>query len=135
MRSRGSDPQGAQEEALITDLNDIVRYCEEKGGAVKDFPFNLDTIVMKVGGKIFLLADVNADPPSINLKCDPELAEELRREYPTVTPGYHMNKTHWNTVIVDGSIGDEAIYWMIDHSYDLVYKGLPRRVREEIPIG
>lgn len=102
---------------------------------VKDFPFDLDTIVLKVGGKIFLLADVNADPPRINLKCDPELAEELRREYPSVTPGYHMNKTHWNTVLVDGSIRDEAIYWMIDHSYDLVYKGLPRRVREEIPIG
>ena len=102
---------------------------------VKDFPFDLDTIVLKVGGKIFLLGDVNADPPTINLKCDPELAEELRAEYPSVTPGYHMNKTHWNTVVVDGSIRDEALYWMIDHSYDLVFKGLPKRVREEIPIG
>jgi predicted DNA-binding protein (MmcQ/YjbR family) len=102
---------------------------------VKDFPFDLDTIVLKIGGKIFLLGDVNADPPTINLKCDPELAEELRAEYPSVTPGYHMNKTHWNTVVVDGSIRDEAIYWMIDHSYDLVFKGLPKRVREEIPIG
>jgi predicted DNA-binding protein (MmcQ/YjbR family) len=116
------------------DIADIIRYCETKPGAGKDLPFDLSTIVMKVGGRMFLLGDVNADPPWINLKCDPELAEELRKEYPAVTPGYHMSKRHWNTVVLDGSIRDEAIYWMIDHSYDLVLRGLPRKVREGIVV-
>jgi predicted DNA-binding protein (MmcQ/YjbR family) len=117
------------------DLHEIVAYCETKPGANKDFPFDLDTLTMKVGGKMFLLADVNSDPPRINLKCDPTLAEEFRRELSCVTPGYHMNKTHWNTVVVDGSIPDERILWMIDHSYDLVYRTLPRSIREDIPLG
>lgn len=117
------------------DLHDIVRYCESKQGVTKDFPFDLDTLTLKVGGKMFLLADVNSDPPRINLKCDPLLAEELRKQYPSILPGYHMNKTHWNTVIVDGSIQDDTIFWLIDHSYDLVFRGLPRKEREELSIG
>jgi predicted DNA-binding protein (MmcQ/YjbR family) len=117
------------------ELHDIVKYCESKAGVVKDFPFDLNTLTMKVGGKMFLLADINADPPRINLKCDPELAEEMRKEYTSIIPGYHMNKAHWNTVIVDGSIKEETILWMIDHSYDLVYNGLTKKIREDIPIG
>lgn len=85
---------------------------------------------MKVGGRMFFLTDINSDPPRINLKCDPALAEELRKEYPCIVPGYHMNKVHWNTVILDGTLSSDTIVFLIDHSYDLVVKGLPRRIRE-----
>jgi len=117
------------------DLHEIVRYCESKPAVTEDFPFDMDTLTMKVGGKMFLLADVNSDPPRINLKCDPVLAEVLRKEYSAITPGYHMNKVHWNTVTIDGSIPREKVLWMIDHSYELVIRNLPRSIREEIPLG
>ena len=105
------------------DLEMIREYCLKKKGVTESLPFNEDSPVYKVVSKIFLIA--NLTPPfSINLKCDPEKAIELRERYSSVTPGYHMNKAHWNTVVLDGSISNKEILNWIDDSYDLVVKGL-----------
>jgi predicted DNA-binding protein (MmcQ/YjbR family) len=113
-------------------LDDLREYCNSKPGAVEDFPFDEVTLVVKVRGKIFALMGTDQDPdtPSINLKCEPALAEMLRETYPAVVPGYHMNKRHWNTVTVDGSIPEPEIHEMIDHSYEQVVKSLPKKDRE-----
>lgn len=101
-------------------LREIRDYCGKKMGAVEDFPFDFSTLVFKVGGKMFALMSIDAEPVSVNLKCDPFLSLELRARYPQVTPGYHMNKKHWNTLLVDGAIPDDEVLRLIDHSYDLV---------------
>lgn len=118
----------------MTDVRSLRAYCGNKPHAVEDYPFDAETLAFKVKGKIFALmpVDTQNQPPRINLKCDPTLAEMLRNIYDAVQPGYHMNKKHWNTVIVDGSIPLEEVYEMIDHSYDLVVKSLSKQDREEI---
>lgn len=114
---------------------DIVRkHSLAKKGTSEDFPFDEDTLVLRVGKKMFALISVT-EPFRINLKCDPELAVELREKYDAVTPGFHMNKTHWNTVNFDGSIPDKEILEMIDHSYNLVFVSLPKKIRLEIGEG
>ena len=100
-----------------------------KPGASEDFPFDAQTLVIKVSGKMFALLGINDDPLRINLKCDPLKAEFLREPYPAVQPGYHMNKRHWKTVVLDGSIAEAEIRSMIDESYELVVKGLPKSRR------
>jgi predicted DNA-binding protein (MmcQ/YjbR family) len=114
------------------DFEDVKQYCLNKKSVTMDFPFDENTLVFRVGGKIFLLTNINKPDLSINLKCDPLLAASLRQEYASITPGYHMNKRHWNTVAVDGSIPTEKILWMIDMSYDLVLKSLKKSDRELI---
>lgn len=104
-------------------------YLLEKPGAVEDFPFDTVTLVIKVSGKMFALVGINDDPLRLNLKCDPAKAEFLRERYQAVIPGYHMNKRHWNTVILNGSIPDAEIHSMIDDSYALVVQGLPKSKR------
>lgn len=104
-------------------------YLLNKPGAVEDFPFDNVTLVIKVGGKMFALLGIDENPLRLNLKCDPVKAEFLRDRYPAVLPGYHMNKRHWNTVVLDGSIADTEILSMIDDSYSLVVRGLPRGKR------
>lgn len=94
-------------------------YCLSMEDAEECFPFGEDTLVYKINGKIFALINLDGDL-TINLKCDPALALELREKYPAVSPGYHMNKKHWNTVSADGSIPDAEIFSFIDHSYNLV---------------
>lgn len=96
-------------------------YCISKEGSEETFPFGEDTLVFKKDGKIFALANLDGDP-TVNLKCDPAYALELRERYPCVIPGYHMNKKHWNTVILDGSVPDKEILSWIDHSFELVKK-------------
>jgi len=113
-------------------LEDIRKYCALKKGVVEDFPFDLTTLVFKVGGKMFALTDIDSTELHINLKCDPYLSMLLRDRYPQVQPGYHMNKKHWNTVQVDGVIPDDEILKMIDHSYDLVLQKLNKSIRESI---
>jgi len=98
------------------DIEQIREYCLSKLEVTETFPFDEVTLVFKVCGKIFALTSLDADP-SINLKCNPELAIDLRERYPAVQPGYHMSKIHWNTVILDGSISDKLIKEWIDHSY------------------
>jgi predicted DNA-binding protein (MmcQ/YjbR family) len=103
------------------DIDAIREYCLGKPGKVKeDMPFGEDTLVFKVQGKIFLLLSMMARPLAINLKCDPERAVDLRERYDSVRPGYHMNKKHWNTVILDGKVPTKEVLAMIDHSYELV---------------
>jgi predicted DNA-binding protein (MmcQ/YjbR family) len=102
-------------------IESLREYCISKKNVTESFPFGVDTLVFKTEGKIFALVNLDSDL-SINLKCDPALAIELRERYTSVIPGYHMNKTHWNTINLDGSIPDKEIFSWIDHSYDRVAK-------------
>ena len=104
----------------------IREYCFKKTGVAEELPFGEETLVFKVMGKIFILASLDSIPLQVNLKCDPEKAIELREEYEAVQPGYHMNKRHWNTVIIDGSIPGKKILEWIDNSYNLVAAGLKK---------
>ncbi len=116
---------------MIT-LEDIRKYCDSKKGVTEDFPFDLHTLVFKVGSKMFALTDINEKELRINLKCDPFRSITLRSQHPQIMPGYHMNKKHWNTVLVDGALPDEVVYELIDHSYELVFRGLKKSLRDEI---
>jgi predicted DNA-binding protein (MmcQ/YjbR family) len=111
------------------DLGDFREYCLSKPGATEGTPFGSDVLVFKVGGKVFALAALDDVPTRVNLKCDPDLALDLRDRYEQVQPGYHMNKKHWNTVEIDGGIPAVELRRMIDHSYELVFKGLPKAIR------
>jgi predicted DNA-binding protein (MmcQ/YjbR family) len=119
-------------EVVIMNFEWLKSYCLSKKGAVQDFPFNDVTLVFKVGGKMFALTNISTKPLSVNLKCEPFLALALREEHPQITPGYHMNKKYWNTIILDGAISEEKIRFMIDLSYELVYNKLTRAERERI---
>jgi len=101
------------------DVEILREYCIAKEGATESFPFGEDTLVFKANEKIFALVNLDGDL-NINLKCDPGLAIELRERFSAVTPGYHMNKKHWNTIILDGTIPDKEVFSWIDHSYDLI---------------
>lgn len=116
---------------LYMDIEQLRDYCLKLKDVTEEFPFGDETLVFKVKGKIFLLCGMDNDPLQFNVKCDPDRAEELREQYPAVIPGYHMNKKHWNTVIVDGSLSNAMLRELIDHSYALVYKSLPKKLREE----
>ena len=113
-------------------FSELYDHCIAKPGATEDYPFGEGTLVFKVGGKMFALTGPESIPPTVNLKCDPERAIELREQYDAVIPGYHQNKKHWNTVILDGSIPRKEIQAMIDDSYALVVASLPRKMREEL---
>jgi predicted DNA-binding protein (MmcQ/YjbR family) len=113
------------------DIEQFRNYCLSKKGVHEDFPFGNDTMVMKVMGKIFALANLDGNL-SLNLKCDPERAVELRERFPNVRPGYHMDKKHWNTIDMDGSVSLKLIKEWIDHSYDLVVAKLPKKLKEEL---
>ena len=113
------------------DIEEIRSYCLSKKGTEESFPFDDSTLVIKVGGKIFILLNLEGDF-SMNLKCDPERAIELRESNPAIIPGWHMNKKHWNTVCLDGSVTKKLNFEMIDHSYDLVFKSLSAKLQSEI---
>jgi predicted DNA-binding protein (MmcQ/YjbR family) len=108
------------------DLAQFREYCLNKPGATEGTPFGPDVLVFKIGGKMFALAVLDKMPTTVNLKCDPDLALDLRDRYEQVRPGYHMNKKHWNTVEIETGIPDAELRKMIDHSYDLVAKSLPK---------
>ena len=103
-------------------IEDIREYSLSKQGVEEGFPFGEETLVFKVNGKIFLLVGLTDVPLQFNAKCDPEKALELREEYDCIIPGYHMNKKHWNTVIIDNTLSNKQLKGLIDHSYDLVNK-------------
>ena len=113
-------------------LEELRSYCLQKKGALVDFPFDDVTMVIKVDGKMFILIAIDNDPLWINLKCDPYNAEALRERYNAVTPGYHMNKRHWNTVSMDNTIPDDIIKEMVDDSYELVFSKLSKKNKELI---
>jgi predicted DNA-binding protein (MmcQ/YjbR family) len=108
------------------DLAEFREYCLGKSCATENTPFGPDVLVFKVSGKMFALAALDEVPTTVNLKCDPDLALELRDRYEEIRPGYHMNKKHWNTVEIEGGVPDSELRKMIDHSYDLVAKRLPK---------
>lgn len=107
-------------------------YCLSKPGVTEEFPFDETTLVFKVMGKMFALTGLDNPEFEVNLKCDPDRSIELREEYEGIIAGFHMSKKHWNTVTPEGSLTDEFFIELIDHSYDLVVKGLPRKVRDQM---
>jgi predicted DNA-binding protein (MmcQ/YjbR family) len=107
------------------DLEQFREHCLRKPGASEGTPFGPDVLVFKVGGKMFALAALDEVPARVNLKCDPDLALDLRDRFDQVTPGYHMNKRHWNTVEIESGVPDGELRRMIDHSYELVVRSLP----------
>jgi predicted DNA-binding protein (MmcQ/YjbR family) len=111
---------------------DLRALCLGFAGAEETYPFAPGASVFKVRGKIFAIAHLDAQPPRISLKCEPELAVHLRADHPAITPGYHLNKRHWNTVVADGSVPERMLRDMVEDSYDLVVSALPRRVRDDL---
>ncbi|MEP7195379.1 MAG: MmcQ/YjbR family DNA-binding protein [Saprospiraceae bacterium] len=111
-------------------LEKFILYCESKPAVSYDNPFGPETLVMRVHNKIFALTGLDDIDFNVNLKCDPEYAIQLREEFEDIIPGYHMNKKHWNTVKFSGRIPDKLLKKLIDHSYDLVFKGLAKSIRE-----
>lgn len=115
---------------MMKTADDIAAYGLKKPGTSADFPFDTVTLVLRVGKKIFALIATESAPVRVNLKSEPSLAADLRDRYPAaILPGYHMNKLHWNSVILDGSLPDSLIRDMIDQSYDIVRASLPKSQR------
>lgn len=113
------------------DIEEVREFSLSKKGVTESLPFDEFSPVYKVMGKIFLISNINP-PFSINVKCDPEKAVELREKYDSIKPGYHMNKTHWNTIELDGTIHNKLLKELIEHSYDLVVSGLKKRDKLEL---
>jgi predicted DNA-binding protein (MmcQ/YjbR family) len=114
------------------DILQLREYCLAKKHTTESFPFGPQVLVFKVGGKMFALVNIDNQDPSVNLKCDPEHAVELRERHTEIEPGYHMNKTLWNTVSLVGALPDKFICELIDHSYTLIIESLPKKVRAEL---
>lgn len=113
------------------DASEILDYCNEKKGVEETFPFDNETLVLKVGGKMFLLMSLDKHPLHIAVKTDPEWSEELRADHPQISGAYHMNKTHWNSVVCEG-VKKELIKKLIDHSYELIFKSLTKKKQQEV---
>ncbi|MCB0564719.1 MAG: MmcQ/YjbR family DNA-binding protein [Phaeodactylibacter sp.] len=113
-------------------IEEFREYCLSKKGVEETFPFGEETLVFKVMGKMFALAGLDDAEFTANLKCDPARAIELREEHPEIRPGWHMNKKHWNTVEFETGLADRFLCELVDHSYELVVQGLPKKVREEL---
>jgi predicted DNA-binding protein (MmcQ/YjbR family) len=116
-------------------IQQLYEFCLSKKGVTEHFPFDEDTLVFKVGGKMFCLTSLKQwenNEPSLNLKCDPEKALELRAEYDAIKPGYHMSKIHWNTIDLNKDVSDKMVCELINHSYDLVFTSLTKKVQNEI---
>jgi predicted DNA-binding protein (MmcQ/YjbR family) len=114
------------------DPADLRAWCLRQPGAVEDFPFGPETSVFKVGGKMFALSALDRTPLEVSVKCEPELAVGLRDSYPAIRPGYHLNKRHWNTLTLDGSLSDQFVRDLVQDSYDLIASALPQRVRAQL---
>ena len=117
---------------IVMNIEEIREYCLSKLGVTEGFPFNDTALVFKVAGKMFALLDLSEEQSGISLKCDPELAIELREQHPEVTPAWHFNKKHWNSVWLRGSVTDRLLMEWIDHSYGLVVESLPKSEKEKL---
>ena len=116
-------------------IQQLYEFCLNKKGVTEHFPFDEDTLVFKVGGKMFCLtslSDWEKGMSSLNLKCDPQVAIELREKFDGITPGYHMSKIHWNTVKINEDVPDKKAFHLINHSYELVFASLTKKLRAEI---
>ena len=114
------------------DANELRDWCLAQNGAIEDFPFGPRTSVFKVAGKMFALSQLDGEPLQVSVKCEPELAVELRETYDAIGPGYHLNKRHWNTITLDGSLEDRFVRDLVEDSYDLVVSALPKRTQAEL---
>jgi predicted DNA-binding protein (MmcQ/YjbR family) len=116
-------------------LETFYEYCLSKKGATEHFPFDKDTLVFKVGGKMFALSSLlqwEKGVPKVNLKCNPEYAQELRGQYDDIQPAFHMSKVHWNTIAINSDVPDKFVKELIDDSYGLVFKSLTKNIQNEI---
>ena len=116
-------------------IQQLYEFCLSKKGVTEHFPFDEDTLVFKVGGKMFCLTSLKAwenGTPALNLKCEPEKNRALRAEYDAINPGYHMSKIHWNTLDFNRDVSDKMMCELINHSYDLILKSLPKKMQNEI---
>jgi predicted DNA-binding protein (MmcQ/YjbR family) len=116
----------------VMDRNDLRALCLSLPDATEDFPFGDEVAVFRVAGKIFALLPLAGG--TVNLKCDPDRAVDLRKRYAAVAPGWHQNKRHWNTVTLSGDVPDDALSELVEHSYDCVVAGLPRRTRDALAV-
>jgi predicted DNA-binding protein (MmcQ/YjbR family) len=114
------------------DAAELRGWCLEQTGAVEEFPFGPETSVFKVGGKLFAISALDRMPLEVSVKCEPELAVQLRVTYAAIRPGYHLNKRHWNTVTLDGSLPDQLVRDLVEDSYDLIVSALPKRTRQQL---
>ena len=114
------------------DSTELRSWCLERPGAVEEFPFGPEHSVFKVGGKVFAISALERAPLEVSVKCEPELAVELRNSYAAIRPGYHLNKRHWNTITLDGSLPDQLVRDLVEDSYDLIVSALPKRVQREL---
>ena len=124
--------QGSRVMVAGSRRDQVMAACGTKPGSVEDYPFGDEVAVFKVAGRMFALVSLGPAPGSVSLKCDPGLAADLRRRYAAITPGYHLNKRHWNTVALDGSLPDQEVLELVNHSYDLVLAGLTRTQRNKL---
>jgi predicted DNA-binding protein (MmcQ/YjbR family) len=111
------------------DSRELRGHCLARPGASEEFPFNDEVSVFKVSGKMFALSHLDGEPLQLSVKCDPDLAAQLRSSYPAIAPGYHLNKRHWNTITLDGSLPDQMVTDLLGDSYDLVVAALPKARR------
>jgi predicted DNA-binding protein (MmcQ/YjbR family) len=118
----------------VVTANRLREWCLARPEAREEFPFGPRVSVFKVGGKMFALSDLSSRPLQVSVKCEPDLAEQLRATYSAVAPGYHLNKRHWNTLTLDGSLPDATVLDMIEDSYDLVVAGLAKAVRQRLQL-
>ena len=114
------------------DAAELRRWCLAQAGATEGFPFTPEHSVFKVAGKMFALSALGRTPLEVSVKCEPDLAVGLRNGYDAIRPGYHLNKRHWNTITIDGSLPDQLVRDLIEDSYDLVVSALPKRTREQL---
>jgi predicted DNA-binding protein (MmcQ/YjbR family) len=114
------------------DATELRGWCLDQAGAVEEFPFGPEHSVFKVAGKMFALSALDREPLEVSVKCEPELAAQLRHTYPAIRPGYHLNKRHWNTITLDGSLPDDLVRDLIEDSYALVVSALPKRLRDQL---
>lgn len=113
-------------------IEELRNYCLSKPATTESFPFDDVTLVFKLANKIFALIGIDNTELSINLKCEPNKAIELRQQYNSILPGYHMNKKHWNTVMINGELHPDLVFDLIDHSYDLIKNSLPKKTQQQL---
>jgi predicted DNA-binding protein (MmcQ/YjbR family) len=114
------------------DAAELRSWCLQQPGSVEDFPFGPEHSVFRVAGKMFALSALGREPLEVSVKCEPELAVDMRNTYEAIRPGYHLNKRHWNTITLDGSLPDQLMRDLIEDSYDLVVERLPKRLRDQL---
>jgi predicted DNA-binding protein (MmcQ/YjbR family) len=114
------------------DATELRGWCLAQPGAIEDFPFGPEHSVFKIAGKMFALSTLDRTPLEVSVKCEPDLALQLRASYPAIRPGYHLNKRHWNTITLDGRLPDQLVRDLIEDSYDLVISALPKGVRQQL---